>query len=227
MRCEVEKFTVDCIKHPTDATDEILAWRILINIKFKSDQPQDWGELRAYGAEWTRTLNRKYEPAEFDATRLPKLDSRLKDNPRKSDNCVQFTTHGAYPLWGVDGPSKVDGREWRLDNDQHIEIFYQRQVSGVPRSMPKSKHMLADDRNKPDDFKRARCPTEIAILKNHIVGRDEPMVSGFQIGDFVEYWHRAEFQVRVPHTTIITARKRLYCRVSGEFPDFRYTSKVE
>ena len=228
MRCDIETFEVKCIKHPTDATPTAPVWRILIQVRFRSDAPENWGELRAYGASWTRALNRFFEPEDFLSSKPPRPDPALRFNPRVEERHSQLTTHGTCPPWGhAEGPKKVGDREWRLDNDQHIEIFYAKQVSGVPRSMPKSRHLLADDRNPPDRIKHAERPEEIDLSSWHIVGRDEPMSSGFQPGDFVEYWHQAEFQVRVPKTTKIVARKRLFCRVNGLFPDLAYRAYVE
>lgn len=222
MRCEVDKFEINCIKHPFEASAEVATWRVLIHIKFKSDDPANWGELRAYGGSWTRTLNRSHAPRDLDDG-PPEADPSLQSKPRKSELLTQLVTRGSYPVWGdILGPAKNADKEWHLDNDQHIEIFYAKQVKGVPRSMPNSNHVLADDDNKPDQVSKALRREEIDLDNWHIVGRDEPSISPFQIGDFVEYWHHAEFQIRVPHTTKIVATRRLHCRVTGLYPNYKY-----
>ncbi len=226
MRCDLKRFEVSAAKHE-DATAKEAMWKVFIHVRFASDDPANWGELRAYGGSWVRTLNRTHAQKDFLGGD-PELDSTLKHNPRKHEVVTQLETSTSLPFWGdVQGPKKKNDLEWRLGNDQHIEIFYAKQVKGVPRSMPKSRHFLKDDDNKPDVLAKTDRPHEIDLKKWHVVGRDEPSFSPFQLGDYVEYWHHGEFHIRVPSTTKVVARRRLHCRVHGTYPKYEYTYYVQ
>jgi hypothetical protein len=229
MRCDIDKFEVEVRPQPLqERIPTEASFLVLIHAKFKSDDPMNWGELRAYAAHWTKKVNRSYtqafkedenwigyrlesDPRDAGASRrdrlermrqealagIPKLDPSLKNNPRNfSDHTLG--EHGADPIWDGKAPNRNDGKAWHLHNDQHIEIFYAKQVSGVPRSMPKSKHQLADDRNRPDNKAKAERPHEIDLENWHIVGRDDPKHSDFQIGDYVDYCHRRSFRFECP-----------------------------
>ena len=227
MRCEVERFEVSAMKHPTDADGEAACWKVFIKVRFKSNDRKDWGELRAYGGSWKRTLNRSHGPLDFLAG-VADRDPTLKHNPRKHESSTQIVTNkseygAALPPWGhAQGPPKIDKKDWHLANDQHIEIIYREIVPGVPRSNPHSRHKLADDNNSPDNLKSVMNPEDFDMAVWHVVGRDEPTTSGFQIGDYVEYWHQAEFQIRVPRTTKIMERRRVLLKVNGHYPDYQY-----
>ena len=225
MSCEIEAFEIKVVRHPQTDNAESPTWLILIQVKFKSPDPKDWGELRAYAAQWTRTLNRSYEEKEMD--KKPALDPTLKDKPRITELDTIDPSDGTCPPWDGLAPKEKRDKELRLHPDQHIEIFYAGVVPNIPRSDLKSQRRLSDDDNPPNNIKKAERPNEIELTKWHIVGRDEPTMSlNFQVGDYVEFWHQAEFQVRVPKTVEIVAKKRLFCRVQGLFPNYSYTHEV-
>jgi hypothetical protein len=61
-----------------------------------------------------------------------------------------------------------------------------------------------------------------------IIVRDEPSKGPFQIGDFVEYWHRGEFQIRDPKTKVaLPQRKQIYLRVNGTYPNWTYKKYID
>ena len=231
---EIERWDVIVTKNPDadEANDENLSWKVLNKIRFKSADPADWGEFRAYGAMWTRTLNRTHDSRDLMSDAPPKANPTLRSRPRKREVIGQLETHTALPFWGLTlGPTKEAGRAWRLGNDQHMEIFYADVVPGVPRSDPDgSDAPLQDDDNDPDDRAEASSPGDLAGLGTtwHIIARDEPSSGPFQVGDFVEYWHRGEFQVRDPKTRIaLPARKQIYLRVNGTFPNWSYRQSID
>jgi len=229
---EIERWEVIVAKNPDpdEANDEQLSWKVINKIRFKSDDPAKWGEFRAYGAAWTRVLNRTHDARDL-VTGEAARNSKLKSRPRKRESAIQFETDTFLPFWGLTlGPAKQGGRAWRLGNDQHMEIFYAQPVPGVPRSDPHSVAQLVDDDNEPDDPAEARCPGDLAGLGSawHVIARDEPSYGTLQIGDFVEYWHRGEFQVRDPATRVVLPqRKQIYLRVNGTFPKWKYDPSID
>jgi hypothetical protein len=227
MACEVAKFEVVPEKHPSRLRaihyGNYPKWLIRIYVKFKSDDPKDWGEFRAYGAFWCRRVNRKYQPLYKTGGKLTS-DPTLKSSPSKTEFYANFSDNTGFPVWEGEGP-KGEGNIPRLGRDQHMEIFYAQPVPKVPRSDPKSKLLLYDDDNTPDDIHshETRRPHEIDLRMWHIVARDEPIAEGtFQMGDWIHYEHQAEYSIRVPGTVQIVARRRLCCRVLGHFPDYEY-----
>ena len=230
---EIAQWQVVVCKNPVpeEANDESLSWKVLNKIKFKSGDPAEWGEFRAYGGGWTRCLNRTYDEQDVMSDSPPGLNPKLKNKPRKKEIWGQLETGTYLPFWGLTlGPPKVGGLAWRLANDQHMEIFYAAPVPKVPRSKPRSKERLSDDDNEPNDSKKARCPWDLTGLGTdwHIIARDEPCYGPVQIGDFVEYWHRGEFQIRDPMTKqILPQRKQIYLRVNGTFPNWVYRKAID
>jgi hypothetical protein len=202
---EIKKFEVSATKHKTLATNKELAWQIWVRVQFASGDPSNWGEFRAYAASWRRIKNRKQPDNDWH-------DSSL-------------VTDTSLPLWGMNqGPPKKDGLAWRLHNDQDVEIFYKNKVPKVPRSDPKSKETLPDDGVSPND-PGARG---IDFGDWHIIMSDEPSSAPIQEGDYVEYWLRAEFQIRDPQTRdVLPLRKQLFCRVRGRFPEYAYRAQVD
>ena len=105
------------------------------------------------------------------------------------DHQLKFATH--LPFWGhKEGPPKPREMEWRLGNDQHIEIFYRSPVRHVRRSNPNlpapenqdydSLHYFQDVEDS-DVVNTAERPHEIQLNLWHIVGRDEPEWTGVNL----------------------------------------------
>jgi len=230
---EIEAWEVEVKKNPNpeEANDESLSWKVLNKIKFKSEDPSNWGEFRAYGGSWTRVLNRTHDLRDMMSDDSPQPNSNLKSKPRKREDSSQLETDTYLPFWGLtQGPPKRSGRAWRIGNDQHMEIFYAKVVPRVPRSNPRSREKLNDDDNSPDDPKNANYREDLADLGTrwHIIARDEPSAAPFQIGDYVEYWHRGEFQIRDPKTkNVLSQRKQIYLRVHGTYPDWKYEKFID
>lgn len=228
---QISRFELDAVKHPTDATPSELTWKVLVKVRFQSDDPRDWGELRAYGATWTRVINRTHEVRNVMSEDAPKPDPLMRSQPRREERCEQLETHTSLPFWGLSqGPRKHGGLEWRLGNDQHMDILYADVVPGVPRSNPRSTALLPDDQNPPNDLRTESDAGDFDGLGRewHVIARDEPMSSSFQLGDFVEYWHRGEFQIRDPRTRqVLSERKQLFLRVSGSYPEFTYKKHLD
>ena len=95
---EIEKFDVKAFKHPSEASDSTLEWNVLIGAKFKSNDPNNWGEFRAYGGAWTRTINRTHTLPNFYKNKEPRPDKSLKGNPRKSEDFGQLETQTSLPF---------------------------------------------------------------------------------------------------------------------------------
>jgi hypothetical protein len=231
---EIEHFEVSAEKHPEDAAPDRAVWKVVIHVKFKSDDPAHWGEFRAYGASWTRLLNRTHVQRNImdDDDVEPAPDRGLKSNPRRKETTSQLETLTTLPFWAVSGPPlQRPGLQWRLGVDQHMEIFYAKVVPGVPRSDPKSQKTLSDDDNEPDDPATPLCnQAYLAGLGTRwdIVAVDMPEYSPMQVGDFIEYWHRGEFRIRDPKSGMIfPQRKQLFCRVSGLYPNFVYHPSID
>lgn len=228
---EIAKWEVHVVKNPDfqESNDENLSWKVINKIRFKSDDPADWGEFRAYGGQWTRVLNRTHHARDMLSDAPPALNPAQKNQPRKTETKIQLETATYLPFWGLTlGPAKESGRSWRLGDDQHMEIFYAQPIPGVPRSDPRSKNFLSDDDNTPDT--PAPYDSDLAGLGTewHIIARDEPSSGPFQQGDFVEYWHRGEFQVRIPKTaTVLPQRQQIYLRVNGTFPNWQYVQAID
>jgi len=229
---EIDHFDVSAVKHPEEAANDRAVWKVVIHVKFKSNDPANWGEFRAYGASWTRILNRTHRIRDIMEDVGPVPDASLKSNPRRSETTSQLETKTTLPFWGVSGPPlQQPGLQWRLGNDQHMEIFYAKVVPGVPRSDPDSHHLLPDDDNEPDDPENPICnKVYLAGLGAQwdIVAVDMPEYSPMQAGDYLEYWHRGEFRIRDPQTGMICPqRKQLFCRVGGLYPNFVYTPAID
>jgi hypothetical protein len=228
---QIAQFELTAVKHPTDADDSELTWKVLIKVKFQDEDPANWGEFRAYGAAWTRIINRTHEIRDITEDGPPK---RMAPGtpPRRKEVKGQLVQDTTLPFWGLTGPQKgKSAPEWRLGIDQHMDILYADIVPGVPRSDPKSKTRLPDDDNKPTNIRTVSDPGDFAGLKTkewHIIARDEPTYGPVQQGDFVEYWHRGEFRVRDPKTqAFCPQRKQLWCRVRGLHPDFTYEPHID
>jgi hypothetical protein len=219
MPCTVVQFLVDVKRHPKpeDRTG-LHQWLIRIHVKFKSDNPNKWGELRACGGYWVRRRDGKSPTCNWTY-----------------DDQLNLTKEERYPDWkgespdlfGGESPDTKDKRNWRIGNDQHIEIFYAKVVPGVPRSNPLVNATTADDDNSPDNIMMAQRPLEVDLRKWHIVGRDEPGVSGTKKGEYVEYIHQAVYSIREPQTSEILASRRLYCKVQGVHPYYEYRYHVD
>jgi hypothetical protein len=229
-RIEIDRFEVEAVKHP-DADANELAWKVLVKVRFRSENPQNWGEFRAYGAQWTRVINRTHTVRDFMADEEPELDPKLKSQPRRHEVGNQLETGTHLPFWGLtQGPRRQDGLAWRLGNDQHMNILYAKVVPGVPRSDQESKKELPDDDNAPDKLLGMDDPEDFDGLDAqwHIIARDEPSYRGLQMGDFVEYWHRGEFQIRDPVTKqVLPLKKQMFLRVSGRYPAFVYSKSLD
>ena len=143
MPCTVVQFLVDVKRHPKpeDRTG-LHQWLIRIHVKFKSDNPNKWGELRACGGYWVR-----------------RRDGKSPTSNWTYDDQLNLTKEERYPDWkgespdlfGGESPDTKDKRNWRIGNDQHIEIFYAKVVPGVPRSNPLVNATTADDDNSHHD----------------------------------------------------------------------------
>lgn len=216
---------------PDEANDDNLSWKVINKIRFSSDDPKDWGEFRAYGGSWTRKLNRTHDERNiYDDLPTAKPNKQLKGSPRREQTTSQLSKNTHLPFWGLSlGPNKETG--WRIEEDQHMHIYYAKVVADVPRSDPKSKWRLQDDDNNPDNPKDAKNPKDLQGLGDHwhIIATDEPAMGGdIGIGDFVEYWHRGEFQIRYPKTKIsLPQRKQIYLRVTGLYPNWKYIPAID
>lgn len=234
MPIGIRQFEIQVQKHPSEARENSdFAWLILVHVKFNSANPRNWGELRAYGGAWRRRFG--YDDVTFE-DKLHQTESQLViAHETDEDHQLKFATH--LPFWGhPQGPSKPPALEWRLGNDQHIEIFYRRPIRHVRRSNPN----LAAPNQEPDplhyflDVEDADTPAtalrphEIQLHLWDIVGRDEPAWTGVNLrrGEGIEYWHQAEFQILRPASVQVIARKRLFCRVWGTHGLIKYEHRI-
>ncbi|WP_374981776.1 hypothetical protein PSGK_14490 [Pseudomonas solani] len=238
MAIVVKDFDVTAVKHP-DASSNNISWLVVININFASDDPAEWGELRAYGGSWIRCrkINNANKVKE-QATQV--MNMRDLDGIDDIENChVQISAVRNLPLWPCERPTDNDElkrADMRLGNDQHIEIFYSKVVSGVPRSKPTTKnsrdpeYLSYDpmvDTMSYDNINVAERPHEIKLNLYHVVGRDEPGWENFvRNGYFCEYYHAAEFHIRPPNSTQVIARKKLLLTVKGNYGEYKYASTV-
>jgi hypothetical protein len=231
MTIEVARFDVSAVRNAKAGANH-LGWKVLIHVRFASDDPKNWGELRAFGGAWRRKINRTVVKTGVRSDTTSQLLAPL--------GADQFDIEEAHlglsrqlPFWGhAETPTGLQGKDVRLGNDQHIEIFYSQSVPGIPRSDPtmptprEHKKWEADpllDAMEPDEPEKADDPWEIDSPLWHIIGRDEPEWSGaFQAGDYVDYWHQAEFQIRPPASMRVLARKRLFLRITGRYPNYEY-----
>jgi len=235
MAIEIAKFTVDAVPHP-ERDDDSLRWLICVRVKFRSDDPADWGELRAYGGSWMRTINRTVvKTGQRDETKSQVVSpddlSHLTDI---EDSGLKLQATKNLPPWPGYMPTfdrSLRDKDLRLGNDQHIEIFYAKQVPLVPRSCPTTKDARDPkyidydpmiDTMAYDDIATAERPHEIDTTF-HIFGRDEPERShAMKAGDYCEYYHAAEFHIRPPRKTNVLARKKLLLIIRGEYGKVRY-----
>lgn len=227
---EIDTFEVRAVKHPREANATDLAWKVLVYVRFREEDPRTWGEFRAYGGSWTRTINRTHKLRNIMLNRPPQPDPGLRSRPRRQEFDSQLVENPNLPYWGLNQGPEGEGAKWRLGNDQHVEIFYAAVVPGVPRSDPQSAKQLPDDDNEPDDPATARDRGDLAELGRtwHIIARDEPSHAPVQIGDFVEYWHRGEFQIREPQTRmVLPERRQIFLRVTGKYPTYEYLRYID
>jgi len=228
---EIERWDVLVSKNPDQeaANDQSVSWKIINKIRFKSDDPNHWGEFRAYGGAWTRVLNSTYDRQDMTSAVGPTRNQELRRKPRKREIWPQLVTDTSLPSWGFrQGPPKENGLEWYLDVDQHMEIFYAREVPLVLRSRPRQ----ADDGegNRYNDPNGARWFGDLDRLGTywHIIARDEPLSSSFQIGDVVEYWHRGEYRIRDPKDKrVLSEQRKVALRVSGTYPKWDYMLNID
>ena len=240
MAIGVQKFEVSAKQHP-DASSTSLQWKVFVKVQFTSEDPRQWGELRAFGGGWRRSINRtvvKTGVRTESTSQLLKPLTQLVD----IEDCDLVVRKKWLPVWGhLQKPYDVD---LRLGNDQHIEIFYRQAVPGVPRSTRRGyapnkygnsgleQYDPSFDEN-PSDMEILRdtldglpmasmiqpvsSPLEIDFRAGwHIIGRDEPEWSGVDALAFVEYWHQAEFQIIEPRSVRLIAKKRLFLRITGK-----------
>ena len=53
MPIEVKDFQVTASKHPQESSPSDLVWKVFVKVRFASDDPAEWGELRAFGGHGT------------------------------------------------------------------------------------------------------------------------------------------------------------------------------
>jgi hypothetical protein len=240
MTIEISEFSVTANKHPESTNDKI-AWLVFIRVKFKSDDPVNWGELRAYGGTWVQqTRITKAKPSkrkELTSQVLAPKDTNFDSDKEYMD--VKENAIRSLPPWpGYRPTSNPDLKEQdlRLGNDQHIEIFYAKKVQHVPRSdasnkqdLPEPKYIEYDpmiDTMSYDDVNEAVRSNEIDT-NCHIFGRDEPEISNIlKSGYYCEYYHAAEFHIRPPLKTNVLAKKKLLLIVQGEYGKLEYKPPI-
>ncbi len=236
MAIELDHFSVEAKMHP-ERNDDSLRWLIFIRVKFKSDDPANWGELRAYGGSWIRTINRtKVKTGVRNEDRgqvmIPQDLSKDIDIEDLDVLCHAVKNLPPWPGYRPTCDPSLREKDLRLGNDQHIEIFYSKEVPLVPRSSATTKdskdpkHLEYDpmvDTQGYDNKETAERPYEIDTDKYHIFGRDEPERTNFlKTGDYCEYYHAAEFHIRQPRSTHVIARKKLLLIVKGKYGEVKY-----
>lgn len=222
----ITTFNVIAGRH-AKATPSEPMWKVFILVKFDDDDPDTWSELKAYGGSWTRTTNLTHTAHRDSRAKIVVLpDPALATNPRHQETSVQLVTDSSKPFWAhVEGPLMGNpepglgfARSWRLDDDDHIEIFYAKSSKRIPRSVRTN-----DEFDNPIDPAGGRADEVQEQLSHvHIFGRDDPSSTGFHDGDYVRYWHQAEFRIINPKSKSIEAKKRLFLSVEGKYPDYVY-----
>ncbi len=232
MSIEIARFTVEAQRHP-DADDDNMQWVVFVKIDFKSADPANWGELRAYGGAWVRKINRTRvktgERREDHAQVVAPIDIDIEDLDVVPDAVRNLPP---WPGYRPTSDRNLMRKDLRLGNDQHIEVFYSKPIPGVPRSYPATKSMRKDpkylsfdpmvDAEGFDDAAKAERPVEID-RSCHIFGRDEPQRSNFlEPGDFCEYYHAAEFHIRPPQSVHVIQKRKLLLVVKGYYGKLKY-----
>lgn len=235
MPVEVAAFHVAARPHPEHDKDN-MQWLVRIAVRFRSEDPANWGELRAYGGSWFRKINRTVEKSGIRESSL----SQVLDPSTIEDLDVCVTAVRNLPPWPGYRPTadrEMMNKDLRLGNDQHIEAFYAKRVPGVPRSWPETVDMVKEpkyldydpitDAMGYDDPRHTDRPSEIDLRSWHIFGRDEPQRANWlEEGDYCEYYHAAEFHIRPPGSVEVIARRKLLLIIKGYYGKLKYLSPI-
>jgi hypothetical protein len=226
MTIKVKEFRVCAYRHPKAGPNR-LKWRVWILVRFASDNPADWGELRAFGGGLTRVHTVKDD----EIRKRSAFGQLLRSRTGLEGPALDYAK--ALPVWTYPTvPEALQGADVRLANDQHMKIYYAKEVPMVRRSRRDGRLSRVHDDWEYDPFydgeawndpATSRHPSHIDLNRWHIIGKDAPSSDiNLATGDQVEYLHQAEFQIRVPFSLKVVARKRLSLMVRGYQPAFNY-----